>query len=644
MTVGRRGAVRRRVALVGVVVLALVAAPVAMAVGPDAARPSTGPQAGHASGDPAIPDTRAVGIDAGWRIDPTGLDAESAAAATDLLEQAFATLPRSWRDARRAIGFSVVDDLPADAHGRAHAGQVRLSRTLVERWALRDRSRGLDDPGARAALATVVHEVAHVRDRADGSVLSRDPRFRDLAGWQRQPLRPWRRANAFTDRSPDAYETASPAEFLAVNVEHFLLDPAYACRRPALHAHLATALDHVPPATGCARGLPFVGGGGDGEDDAVAALAVLDPARVHQVDVLLADRDGAGAGSFGHVMLRLVVCAPGRPRGPACRGDIEHHRVLSFRAFVDDVQLSHWRGLVGGYPSRLFVLPFGQVLDEYTKVQLRGLSSLPLALGDDEIAALLSRAATVHWSYDGRYAFVGNNCAVETWKLLHDALPRLAALPLRSVTPFGLQRRLASAGLVDAGLLDDTSAALAAGYRFPSADAQFDALFAVASGGRALPADDARDWIDLPPAARAPHLRDADLRASAAMLVLEHAALRRDELRARDALKRRLARAGEAGEDARDALARWLADGDALSRPASLLAGVPGYGLPQENERVLVAEAAAVAGQRMGGIDAGLRLQGRALLPRDLQARIDGGDANLALLGERLRLLQAPPG
>lgn len=618
MTGWRRGAVRRRVAQVGLALLSLAVAPAAMA-------------AGHAAVSHS---------GAGWTLDPGGLDAAGIAATSGLLDHAFALLPPRWRSPGAPVAFQVVDDLPAGVHGRAHAGRVRLARPVLAAWATRDAARGTDDPAARAALAAVLHEVAHVRDRADGSALSRDPRFRDLAGWQRQPLRPWRRGNAFTDRSPDAYETASPAEYLAVNIEHFLLDPAYACRRPALHAHLAAALGHVPASVDCAPGLPFVGGG-DGDGDAAATLAVLDPARVHQVDVLLADRDGAGAGSFGHVMLRLVACAPGRPRGPACRGDIEHHRVLSFRAFVDDVQLSHWRGLVGGYPSRLFVLPFGQVLDEYTKVQLRGLTSLPLALGDDEIAALLSRAATVHWSYDGRYAFVGNNCAVETWKLLHDALPRLAALPLRSVTPFGLQRRLASAGLVDAGLLEDASAALAAGYRFPSADAQFDALFAVASAGRALPADDARDWIDLPAAARAPHLRDADLRASAAMLVLEHAALRRDELRARDALKRRLSRAGD---DARDALARWLADGDALSRPASLLAGVPGYGLPQLDERRHVASAATAAGSRMRDIDAALRAQGRALLPPGLLARIDGGDANLVALGERLRQLQAPPG
>lgn len=99
--------------------------------------------------------------------------------------------------------------------------------------------------------------------------------------------------------------------------------------------------------------------------------------------------------------------------------------MLSFRAFVGDVQISNWRGLTGGYPSRLFVLPLQQVVDEYTKVELRGLQSLPLQLSPGEIAGLLERTAQVHWSYDGRYYFVSNNCAVETAKLLQAGVPRL---------------------------------------------------------------------------------------------------------------------------------------------------------------------------------------------------------------------------
>src|SRR5690606_22269964 len=124
--------------------------------------------------------------------------------------------------------------------------------------------------------------------------------------------------------------------------------------------------------------------------------------------------------------------------------------------------------LTGSYPSRLFVLPLQQVIDEYTKVELRGLQSVPLRLDRDEIAALLERAAQVHWSYDGRYYFVSNNCAVETWKLLNDGVPRLSRSPLRSITPNGLLRRLQREGIADGSVLDDAPRATREGYYFPS--------------------------------------------------------------------------------------------------------------------------------------------------------------------------------
>ncbi|MCZ7024184.1 DUF4105 domain-containing protein, partial [Salmonella enterica] len=88
----------------------------------------------------------------------------------------------------------------------------------------------------------------------------------------------------------------------------------------------------------------------------------VDPERVYAIDYLLAEANQNLVSRWGHSMLRLVICAPGRPRGPDCRLDLDQHLVLSYRAFVGDVQLSSWDGLVGKYPSRLFVLPLAQVI------------------------------------------------------------------------------------------------------------------------------------------------------------------------------------------------------------------------------------------------------------------------------------------
>jgi hypothetical protein len=342
-------------------------------------------------------------------------------------------------------------------------------------------------------------------------------------------------------------------------------------------------------------------------------------------------------------MLRLVICAPGLPRGPACRMDLSHHRVLSYRAFVGDVQISSWRGLTGSYPSRLFVLPLNQVINEYTQVELRGLSSVPLALDEPDIAGLLERAAQVHWGYDGRYLFVSNNCAVETGKLLQEGVPRLASPGLNRITPRGLLARLERQGVADASVLADREQATRQGYYFASAEAHYQHLFDVARRQLPLGTTTVGDWLRQPASARSPWVEQGDLRATAALLLLEQAALHREELRARDALKRLLAHPGTADAAARDTLRALLDDTGQLTRPAALVRG-DGYGLPSADERMQAADAAAQLSAQ--GVPAwkALQLQLRQRLPVAQQRELATIDRNLARLGARMRDLARQDG
>jgi hypothetical protein len=611
------------------------------------------------------------------QVDPSDLSEPERAASQALLDLALPRLPPAWSAAiQTPPTLHWRDDLPAQVHGRAQARRLLLNKALLRAW-MRQRdgdadlhADGLDrvvadgagDGGAaRAAIAALLHELAHFYDRSAAGRLSSDPRLLDLAGWQVSPMRLGLRAgrNAFSERSPDRYELQSPAEFVAVNLEHFLLDPDYACRRPALARYFAQRLHWTPPAAACAPGLVYV------QDPLAdeAALLQLDPARVYAVDYLLAEGNAQPMSHWGHSMLRLVICAPGRAPGPQCRLDLAYHKVLSFRAFVDDVQLSSLRGLLGAYPSRLFVLPLRQVIDDYTQVQLRGLQSIPLRLAPEEIAALLERAAQLHWSYDGRYYFLSNNCAVETYKLLHDGVPRLSSARLSGISPTGLLRRLARAGIADTAVLDDADAATRQGYYFAPASAHYAAMFAVARAQLALPARSVQAWLDLPAARRGPWLQRGDLRASAALLLLENAARRRAEQRGRDALKRRyladrhapVAERGSAsasggpadpgGETraAAEAVRALLAEQGLLSQPATLLQGVPGYGLPQAEERARLRQAQArIDALRSDGSAVQARLQ--VLLPAPLRTELQQIDANLATLGTRLRALNREGG
>jgi len=574
-----------------------------------------------------------------------GLTPRQAAASQALLEDVGARLPTRWRERLEGPVHVRWEDLPAHVHGRAFAGGIRLQASLLADWMGAPPD---DSDRRRAARAALLHELAHLYERASGRALSRDPRLLDLAGWQVRALGPGRiDENPMRDRSPDPYELTDPAEFVAVNLEHLLLDPSYACRRPALHRYFAAHFGM--PATGatCAPGLPYLDPGAAMVPEAGASgpLLQLDPARVHAVDYLLAEANSRPMSRWGHSMLRLVVCAPGREPGPDCRFDLDHHRVLSFRAFVDDVQISSWRGLTGGYPSRLFVLPLSQVVEEYTAVELRGLQSIPLAMDAAEIRGLLEHAAQLHWSYDGDYYFVSNNCAAETFKLLHDGVPRLAGNGLSSITPTGLLRRLQGAGIADASVLDDPETATRLGYYFPSQDTHYQAMLDAAAARMPLPFERVEDWFALPPVQRAPWIEQADLRAAAALLVLEQASLRQQELLARDVLKRRMFKRDRDDENVagmRDALQAAMQVDAAFARPAAMAPG--GYGLPQQAEREAIQRRADEQARQWHQQDARLHEAARDALPEAQRRALDATRDNLDVLGRRLRQLHRDAG
>ena len=570
-----------------------------------------------------------------------------AAATRELLADALQRLPAAWVDALdRGIEVEWRDDLPAQVHGRARARRLLLDRALLNGWTARPPDAGIEDPATRAALTAVIHELAHFYDRTPQGQLSRDPRLLDLAGWQVSPMRLGLRTshNAFSDRSPDRYELESPVEFVAVNLEYFLLDPAYACRRPALHRYFAAHFGSAPPPVRCAPDFVYLQAAAEAD---LPPLLQLDPDRVYEVDYLLAEGNERAMSRWGHSMLRLVICAPGRERGPDCRLDLQYHQVLSFRAFVGDVQISSWRGLTGSYPSRLYMLPLAQVIEEYTRIELRGLQSIPLQLDTAEITALLERTARLHWSYDGRYYFLSNNCAVETFKLLHDGVPRLADEDLASITPTGLLRRLKRAGIADMKVLEDRGEALRLGYYFEALSARYEAMFDVASQALQLPQASAREWLELHAVERAPWLVRADLRTSAALLLLEQAALRRQELLARDELKRRfLGRDADRRVDNAEALVALqdvLRLEGFLSRPAALLPDT-GYGLPQYEEREALTQESnqhAAEWRQQSGL---LRDEARRWLPPQRQVALNATEANVDALGEQLRRLHREQG
>ncbi|MGC5701559.1 DUF4105 domain-containing protein [Pseudomonas sp. NFXW11] len=622
------------------------------------------------------------------RLKTDGLSPAQQQASQALLDEAMQALPpRFVQQLDRRIDVGWTDQMPDNAYGQASLiSELDLNRALLP--SLTDGSAATQKTSRphgtvrRELLATVLHELTHIYDRArlwpsaERSLIQRctrnnstlglvglqdqcrgqndrrftlsdDPRLLDLAGWPQYVGRRGEREqhNRQVARSPDIYETTNPKEFVAVNMEYFLLDPSYACRRPGLYRYYQQHFGWAPAAKdSCAKSFAFLNAG---NDFAKTPLGKVDPERVYAVDYLLAEANQNWVSRWGHSMLRLVICAPGRPRGPDCRLDLDQHLVLSYRAFVGDVQLSSWDGLVGKYPSRLFVLPLSQVIDEYTKTELRSLASVPLKLSREEIEEVVERAAEMHWSYDGNYYFLSNNCAVESLKLLRSGSNNRQLLGLDSIMPNGLLEVLKGRGLADTSVLDDPREALRLGYRFDSFRDRYQAMFEVIRKYLPIQQTSVEDWLALSAAERRPWFDRADLRTSAALLLLEQASYRRQLLLAQDEVKQRYLGARELKnggmEQANKTLQAILANSGFLSRPAELL-GSSGYGLPQPGEWQRLESESSQRQQQLQSLTGELDKEVRALLEPARAAEIAANEANLKSVGEHLRKLHKAAG
>ena len=622
------------------------------------------------------------------RLKTDGLSPAQQQASQALLDEAMQKLPPSFveqLDRRIDVGWS--DDMPGNAYGQATlVAELDLNRKLLagltDGSAAKEKTNRPHGTVRQELLATVLHELTHIYDRARlwpaaertliqrctrrsnsaGLIgipdecrgqterrftLSDDPRLLDLAGWQQYVGRRGEREqhNRQVARSPDLYEISSPKEFVAVNMEYFLLDPSYACRRPALYRYYKERFGWAPPARDtCSNTFAFLNAG---NDFAKQPLGQVDPERVYAVDYLLAEANQNWVSRWGHSMLRLVICAPGRPRGPDCRLDLDQHLVLSYRAFVGDVQLSSWDGLVGKYPSRLFVLPLAQVIDEYTKTELRSLASVPLNLSRKEIEEVVEHAAEMHWSYDGNYFFLSNNCAVESLKLLRSGSNNKQLIGLDSIMPNGLLEVLKGRGLADTSVLDNPKEALRLGYRFDSFRDRYQAMFDVLKKQLPIKQTTVEDWLSLSAEERRQWFERADLRTSAALLLLEQASYRRQLLLAQDEVKQRYLGARElenGGMDKANAtLQEILANSGFLSRPAELLDS-RGYGLPQPSEFKRLQDESSQRQKQLLALSGDLDKEVRKLLEPQRAAEIAASEANVKQIGEHLRKLHKASG
>jgi hypothetical protein len=357
------------------------------------------------------------------------------------------------------------------------------------------------------AEATLLHELSHLYDFSDDSSLERDqiidtcmlsghkptaptagcpdpqifnrsvshnPTFESIMSWDGKEFR-----NQLHSRSPDPYEFTDLEESFAVNMEYFLLDSEYACRRPSEFDYLKDYFGGFDPypSRNCTLNTKLTLSSSSTDDP--GAQVDLDPSRIYQIHFLLAGKGDEVDSAFGHAMFRIILCAPTRKEvGPDCLKDISNHVIVSYRANPGDWNTDAWKGLTGQYPSQLFLLPFyPQIVNEYTLDEPRDLISLPLKFTPEEQTRFIQRVVEQFWTYQGKYYFLTNNCGTEALHLLKATLRIPGFQDSGAPTPIGLYHQMSDLGLIDPTLLNNQSTAETSGYYFPSTNVIFDEAF-----------------------------------------------------------------------------------------------------------------------------------------------------------------------
>ncbi|WP_413291136.1 DUF4105 domain-containing protein [Bdellovibrio sp. HCB337] len=413
---------------------------------------------------------------------------------------------------------------------------------------------------------------------------SGNPYFLQAAGWTGQE------DNGFKDRSMNPYELTNPKETLAVNMDFFLTDPQFKCRRPTLYKIFAYYFEHIPfQDVNCDQALGFIV---PSTPSSPAEVRAIDPSRVYQIHYLLADKGEEAMSGWGHSMIRLVICAPNTPVGPDCLLDVNHHLVLSFQAFINSMTMSTWAGLTGKYPSRLFMIPMHQVIEEYTKRELRSLKSLPLKLSRTEIRDFVIRTVETHWAYDGKYYFTKSNCATESLNLLKSVLLKPEVMAMEDRSPISLFDSLVRAGLGDPSVFTQKDQALEKGYLFESYEGTYQKAFALLQENLDVRVADFREFLKLSATERREMMGEVKKshperkRIAAAFLILESGAQVRLEAKMLGDLQKIVIEEMNKKKDSRAQVLvkNYQLLNQMFAKPASFLIKGTGYGVPTQSE------------------------------------------------------------
>lgn len=311
------------------------------------------------------------------------------------------------------------------------------------------------------------------------NVISSHPLFLNAAGYAERgfvdEVNSFERSNYLALRSLDFSEWSSSEENFAFNLEYFLLDPEFKCRRNILYNVLAYFLKVTPFNSSPCKSANKLFVSPNFYSRSSSRFESISSDRIYEIHYLFAGKGNDSMSKYGHSMLRLIICDSSRiVVDEKCIEDIHKHLVISFRAALTGHSIDVIKGMNGSYPSIEYIFPFNSIIQEYTYGELRWLKSLPLKLSKSEKKSLTTAILESQWAYEGQYKFFTNNCADETLQLLKRGLPFNKTIQnITTSRPDSLYNEIEESELGDKSFLLNESLAISKGYLFSSMRTDF---------------------------------------------------------------------------------------------------------------------------------------------------------------------------
>lgn len=284
------------------------------------------------------------------------------------------------------------------------------------------------------ALGVVIYRIGLIYDSIQK--VSQERSFLSLVGWRAGGWYSGKFRKAAEEvRTASSTEFSSPSAALATNLAFAVMDPLFACRRPAMAEFFYQQFGISKGNCKINFSVPLTASG---------EIVNLDPENIREIHYITAPLKGpikAFRYAFGHVGLRLIVC-PNSINIETCRNDWRNNIVINTEANLSGKDFNFKKALFNEYQSQLKVLRFSDFVRDYAEYKSQNIESYPLVLTPEQRARIIYKALELHWEYIGHFHYRKSNCAIDMLDLIQSTMYGRKLVNSKLHSPFRVYSQL----------------------------------------------------------------------------------------------------------------------------------------------------------------------------------------------------------